>query len=141
MKGFQRYLISLLVGFILGWGSQSVIGIKFRKFRNADFLEQSELILRSLRRELGAFKAKNGRAAKGPMELYVSGQLNPADPPRESLRMQSRWVNQWDGEGGFLYLTASGQIYLNADVSREKFFRSDWKKVLESDLFPPHAIQ
>jgi hypothetical protein len=139
MKGF-RYGILILAGFCVGWGAQSVMGIGIRKAANSRFLSESGATLTLARQAVAAFRAREGRFPKGPGELFAKGDLNPADPPVESMHKGARWAPEWDGEGGFVYLSGTGELYLNADVSREKFFRSDWKRVFEGGMFPKGKI-
>jgi hypothetical protein len=135
MKGIRVFIL-LLAGFALGWVAQSVMGITMRKAANTRFLDESEGTLKGLRARIQAFKASRGRWPKGPAELG----LDQASPPFESLRHSARWVGAWDGQGGFLYSAETGELYLNADLSREKLFRADWKRVLEGGLFPKGRI-
>jgi len=139
MKGF-RYAIMALGGFCLGWGAQSVMGIAMRKSANSRFLSESELTLKSTRAAIARFQAREKRFPKGPAELLLKGDLQASSMPVESMRKGAQWVPAWDGQGGFVYLSASGQVFINADVSREKFFRSDWKRVLEGGMFPKGKI-
>jgi hypothetical protein len=140
MKDFQRYLIVGVAAFCLGFVVQSVMGVTLRKAANSRFISESELELKGLRASLSAFHAKEKRFPAGVAELYSKGYLDPAQPPVESMRRSARWLSQWDGEGGFVYLSVTGQVYLNADVSREKFFRHDWKRVKDGGMFPPGKI-
>jgi hypothetical protein len=140
MKDFQRYLIVAVAAFCLGFVVQSVMGVTLRKAANSRFISESELELKELRAALSGFHAKEKRFPAGVAELYAKGYLDPAQPPVESMRRKARWVSRWDGEGGFVYLSATGQVYLNADVSREKFFRIDWKRVKDGAMFPPGKI-
>ena len=139
MKGF-RYAILILAGFCLGWGAQSGMGIAMRKSTNSRFISESEIALKVARAAVASFKAREKRLPKSAAELFAKGYLDPADPPAESWHRGARWASEWDGEGGFLYLSATGQVFLNADVSREKFMGRDWKRVLNGDLFPPGRI-
>jgi hypothetical protein len=139
MKGI-RYAIMFVAGFCMGWGAQSLMGIAMRKSANSRFLSESELTLETLRARIASFKAKEKRFPKGIDELVAKGYVSPSDPPVESMQRGARWVPEWDGDGGFLYLSSTGEVYLNADVSREKFFRVDWKRVLDGDLFPKGKI-
>jgi hypothetical protein len=139
MKGF-RYAILLVAGFCLGWGAEAGMGIAMRKSANSRFLDDSQVTLGSLRAVIAKFSATEKRFPKGVGELIAKGYLDPTDPPVESMHRGARWVGAWDGQGGFLYLSATGEIYLNADVSREKFLSSDWPRVLRGDLFPKGEI-
>lgn len=139
MKGF-RYGILLIAGFCLGWGAQSGAGIAMRKSSNSRFISESEISLKVARSAVEAFRAREKRFPKSAAELFAKGDLDPLDPPAESWHRGARWSPAWDGEGGFVYLSATGQVYLNADVSREKFFSKDWKRVLDGGLFPPGKI-
>jgi hypothetical protein len=139
MKGI-RYAILLVAGFCLGWGAQSLMGIAMRKSANSRFLSESELTLKAARGKVASFKAREKRFPAGVGELVAKGYLDAADMPIESMHREARWVGEWDGDGGFVYLSSTGELYLNADVSREKFFRSDWKRVLDGDLFPKGKI-
>ena len=140
MKEFQRYLIVAVAAFSLGFVAQSVLGIVQRKAANSRFVGETELTLKGLRAEVLRFHQKEKRFPAGISELYSKGYLDPAKPPFESMRRGSQWVSLWDGEGGFVYLSATGSLYVNADVSREKFFRNDWKRVKDGGIFPPGKI-
>ncbi len=139
-RDFQKYVIAALAGFCLGWGAQSVMGITMRKAANSRFLAESESTLKSLRSSIGAFKDKEGRFPAGVPELYAKGYLDPSHPPQESMRRGAQWRDAWDGEGGFVYQSAVGAVFLNADVSREKFFPADWDRIKKGGLFPPGKI-
>ncbi len=141
MKDLAKFLIIGLAGFGLGWAAQSGFGIALRKARNRAFLDESESRLKALRLMVRDHHARKGRFPGGPGDLYASGALSPLDPPVEGMRRGAKWVGAFDGEGGFVYLSPTGELYLNADVSREKFFRSDWKRVLEGGLFPKGSIR
>ena len=125
MKELPKVFILLLAGFIAGFGSQSVLAIGFRKARNAEFVAEAASRLGALRAKIQGFKAQKGRFPKDAAEMQAAGFWTPALPPRERLRGGSQWVSAFDGEGGFLYLSSTGELYLNTDLSREKLRRAD----------------
>lgn len=139
MKAF-RYGIVLLAGFCLGWFAQSGMGIAMRKSAGSRLLSESELSLKTGRDQIAAYKSKQKRFPTGASELSAAGYLDPGLPLVESFSKSGRWASEWDGKGGFVYLTQSGELYLNIDVSREKLFRTDWERVLEGNLFPKGKI-
>jgi hypothetical protein len=140
MKEFQNYSIVAVVAFGLGFSSWTGLGVFQRKTANSRFLLESHHTLEGIRGSLKRFRQEKGRFPRNVSELYDGAYLDPAQPPIESMRRGGQWVSAWDGEGGFLYLSGTGQVYLNADVSREKFFGNDWKEVLEGGMFPPGKI-
>lgn len=140
MKDFQKYLIVAVAAFCLGFMVQSIMRVTLRKAANSRFVSESDLTLQALRATLSRFHNKENRFPVGVAELYAKGYLDPAQPPVESMRRGATWLPAWDGEGGFVYLSATGQVYLNADVSREKFFSNDWKRVKDGTMFPPGKI-
>ena len=141
MKNFRpKYIIVAIAAFCLGFMGPSLMGITMRRAANSRFISESEQTLKGLRAQVAKFRKKEGHFPSGPAELYAKGYLDPSNPPVESMRRGAQWLPAWDGESGFVYLSATGQVYLNADVSREKFFRADWKRVLEGGLFPPGKI-
>lgn len=139
MKGF-RYAIMALAGFCLGWGLHSVVGIGMRKSANSRFLSESEITLKSTRAAVARFRDREKRFPGGLGELLAKGDLDAANVPIEAMRKGARWVSAWDGDGGFVYLSGTGELFLNADISREKLLRADWKRVLEGDMFPKGKI-
>jgi hypothetical protein len=134
MKDLPKFIILLLVGFGLGFGFQSVLGISFRKFRNAEFVAEAQALVTGLREKTKAYHAKTGRWPQGPEEMVRLGFWSVSQPPQERLRGGAGWSSEFTGEGGFLYLSATGQVYLNADLKREKMFKADWNRVM--DLVP-----
>ena len=140
MKDFQRYLIVAVGAFCLGFVFQSVLGITLRKASNSRFVSETELTLKGLRATVQRFRDKERRFPRGVAELYAKGYLDPEQPPVESMRRGATWAPRWDGEGGFVYVSATGSLYINADVSREKFFKADWKRVKDGGMFPPGKI-
>ena len=129
MKQLPKVIILLLAGFLVGFGMQSVIAIQFRKFRNAEFVAEAEGLLDVLRGKVKAYQAKTGRYPADAQTMVTAGFWTVAEPPRERLRGGSRWVSQFDGTGGFCYLSPTGEIFLNTDLSREKLFRADRERV------------
>ncbi len=140
MKELPKLVIMLLAGVALGFAAQSVLAIGFRKMRTAQFLAQAEAQVLGLRAKAAAFKAEKGRYPKDPAEMQAAGFWTPAQPPVERLRGSAAWVSAYDGEGGFLYLSASGRIHLNTDLKREKLRRADKEKLQTGDLLPPGAF-
>jgi hypothetical protein len=72
--------------------------------------------------------------------MVAAGFWSPELPPVERLRGSADWVSAYDGEGGFLYLSTTGQIYLNTDLTREKLRGEDIRKLETGDLVPPGAF-
>jgi len=137
MKNLPKLLISLLAGFVLGFGGFSVVQIGQRKLRTAVFLAEAEGQVRGLRAKLATYYADQGRYPKDAAEMVAQGFWTVKDPPYEHLRGSAAWVTAFDGQGGFVYLSASGKIYLNTDLKREKFLRSDKLKLINGNLLPP----
>jgi hypothetical protein len=132
-------VILILAAFAAGFAGKSVLDITFKKFRNAEFVAEAEGLLGVLRQKTSAFRTQKGRFPRDPAEMQAVGFWTVNEPPRERLGAGgSRWVASFDGEGGFVYLSSTGQIYLNSDLSREKFFRADRQKV--AALVPPGAL-
>ena len=137
MKDLPKLLISLLAGFVLGFGGFSVVQIGQRKLRTAVFLAEAEGQVHGLRIKLATYKADQGRYPKDAAEMVAAGFWTVQDPPYERLRGSAAWVPEFDGEGGFLYLSATGKIYLNTDLKREKLLKADKQKLMTGDLLPP----
>lgn len=137
MKDLPKLLITLLAGFVLGFGGFSVVQIGQRKLRTAVFLAEAEGQVMGLRAKVAAFKAAKGRYPRDTAEMVAAGFWAVQSPPVERLRGRPDWVTEFDGEGGFVYLSATGKIYLNTDLKREKFLRSDKQKLMTGDLLPP----
>ena len=129
MKQWPQVIILLLAGFVGGFAMKGVLDITFKKFRNAEFVAEADGLLGVLNGKVTAFKAQKGRFPRDAAEMQAAGFWTVAQPPSERLRGGDQWVSHFDGEGGFLYLSATGQIYLNTDLSREKLFRADRKRV------------
>jgi len=138
MKQLPKVFILLLAGFMAGFGFQSVLAIGFRKARNAEFVAEAASRIGSLRGKIQAFKVEKGRYPKDAAEMQSAGFWSPDLPPRERLRGGCQWVSQFDGEGGFLYLSATGQLYLNTDLAREKLRSADREKL--RDLVTADAL-
>lgn len=137
MKELPKILILLVAGFAVGFGFQSVLAITFRKARTAVFLAEADGQVRGLRLKVSEFRLRHGRVPRDVPEMVASGFWSPAEPPTERLRGCADWVTAYDGEGGFVYLTATGQIYLNTDLTREKLRTADIRKLETGDLVPP----
>jgi hypothetical protein len=137
MKELPKVFILLLAGFACGFAAQSVLAIGFRKMRTAEFLAHAEAEVHGLRAKIDAFKAQKGRYPKDAGEMAAAGFWSPERPPVERLRGSGQWVSAFDGEGGFVYLSVTGQVYLNTDLKREKLRNADMDKLLHGDLLPP----
>lgn len=137
MKELPKALILLLAGFACGFAAQSVLAIGFRKMRTAEFLAYAKAEVGGLRKKVEAFKAQKGRYPKDAAEMAAAGFWAPEQPPVERLRGSGAWVTAYDGQGGFLYLSATGQIFLNTDLKREKLRRVDQDELMHGDLLPP----
>ncbi len=134
MKELQKAVLAALVGGMLGFGIQSVLSIGFRYTRNAEFLAEALGSLQEARTAIRLYHAQKGRWPADSNQLVQAGLLDANNPPIERLRGSARWVGRFDGQGGFLYLSATGQIYLNTDLRREKFTPADWKRLKEADM-------
>lgn len=137
MKELPKLIILLLAGFVAGFGAYAGTNIFQRKMRTSAFLAEAEGEVLGLRQKVAAYEARRGRRPKDVAELVRSGFWDPQQPPVERLRGQARWSGVWDGDGGFCYLSSTGQIYLNADLKREKLLRSDIERLKTGDLLPP----
>jgi|GEM_PF-2746781 len=137
MKELPKRVILFVAAFALGFGFQSVLAITFRKARTAVFLAEANGQVQGLRRKIAEFRRRRGRPPRDVAEMVAQGFWSPSRPPTERLRGSSDWVNTYDGQGGFLYLTSSGQIYLNTDLSREKLRDADKRELESGDLVPP----
>ena len=137
MKELPKLVILLLAGFMAGFAFQSVLAITFRKARTAVFLAEAEAQIRGLREKVAAFRAAHGRPPRDVSEMVAQGFWDPSQPPAERLRGSANWVTAFDGEGGFLYLSATGQIFLNDDLKREKLRAEDMRKLESGQLVPP----
>lgn len=140
MQRLQQTLILVLAGFGLGFTAFSVAQVHQRKLRTAVFLAEAEGQLKHLRGRLQAFKAERGRWPLSPSEMLAAGFWTPERPPVERLRGKADWVSRFDGQGGFLYLSASGQVFLNTDLTREKLLGSDIAKLKSGELVPPGSF-
>lgn len=140
MKELPKLVIMLLAGLVLGFGTQSVMAVGFRKMRTAEFLAAAEAQVLGLRAKTAAFKAEKGRYPKDAAEMAAAGFWRPAQPPVERLRGSGAWVTVFDGQGGFVYLSATGMIHLNTDLKREKLRKADKLKLQTGDLLPPGAF-
>jgi hypothetical protein len=130
--------ILILAGFLAGFGGKSVLDITFKKFRNAEFVAEAQGLVGVLRGKLKAFRAQKGRFPRDPAEMQAAGFWSVAQPPQERLKGGSRWASSFDGEGGFLYLSGTGELFLNTDLSREKLFSADRERV--RSLVPPGSL-
>jgi hypothetical protein len=137
MKELPKVLILVLAGFACGFAAQSVLAVGFRKMRTAEFLAYAQAEVHGLRKKVEAFKTQKGRFPKDAAEMAAAGFWSPAEPPVERLRGSGAWVTAYDGEGGFVYLSATGQIYLNTDLKREKLRHADQELLMHGDLLPP----
>jgi hypothetical protein len=137
LKSLPKLVILLLAGFMAGFAAQIVLAITFRKARTAVFLSEAEGEIMGLRAKVADFKRLHGRYPSGPDEMLRAGFWPAAQPPVERLRGSADWSDRYDGEGGFLYLSATGQIYLNTDLTREKLRWDDIHKLEHGDLVPP----
>lgn len=137
MKELPKLFILLAAGFALGFAAQSVLAIGFRKMRTAEFLAHAEAQVQGIRARVTAFRAQKGRFPKDPAEMQAAGFWRAEAPPVERLRGSGDWVGAFDGRGGFLYLSATGQVFLNTDLKREKLRRADMDKLTHGNLLPP----
>ncbi|HTB22409.1 MAG TPA: hypothetical protein VK914_06860 [bacterium] len=137
MKELSKIIIVFVAAFSAGFAFQGVLATTFRKARTAVFLAEADGQVQGLRLKVADFKRREGRFPKDIPEMVAQGFWSPAQPPCERLRGCADWVTAYDGEGGFLYLSATGQIYLNTDLTREKLRSADIHKLETGDLVPP----
>ncbi len=137
MKELPKLLIVAIAAFAAGFAFQGVLAVTFRKARTAIFLAEAEAQIRGLRVKVAEFKRVRGRPPKGPAEMVAEGFWSPSQPPVERMRGSADWVSSFTGDGGFLYVTATGQIYLNDDLKMEKMRALDIHKLETGDLLPP----
>lgn len=137
MKRLPQYVIVFVAGLVAGFGAFAGSQIFQKKMRTAVFLAEARVEVDNLRQKVTAFRVQAKRYPVDAAELVKAGIVDPAKPPVERLRGSSRIVKAWDGEGGFLYLSATGQVYLNADMKREKLLGADIDRLKNGDLLPP----
>jgi hypothetical protein len=137
VKELPKLLIVAVAAFACGFAFQSVLAVTFRKARTAVFLAEADAQVRGLREKVAAFKRAHGRVPRGPAEMVAAGFWSPSQPPVERLRGSADWVGAFDGEGGFLYVSSTGRIYLNDDLKREKMRATDIRALETGDLLPP----
>jgi hypothetical protein len=137
MKELSKILILLVAGFSAGFAFEGSLAITFRKARTAVFLAEANGEVQGLRIKVADFRHRKGRFPRDVPEMVAVGFWSPVQPPTERLRGSADWVNAYDGEGGFVYLTASGRIYLNTDLTREKLRSADIRMLETGDLVPP----
>jgi hypothetical protein len=137
MKELSKILILLVAGFSAGFAFEGSLAITFRKARTAVFLAEADGQVKGLRLKVADFRRRKGRFPRDVQEMVAQGFWSPVEPPTERLRGSADWVNAYDGEGGFVYLTATGQIYLNTDLTREKLRSADVRMLETGDLVPP----
>lgn len=137
MKDLPKLIITLIAGIAFGFGLQSITSIGFSKMRTAEFLAYAQAEVQGMRKKTEAFHAEKGRYPKDVAEMAAAGFWRPSQPPTERLRGSGAWVTQYDGEGGFLYLSATGKIYLNVDLKNDKLRSADRAMLLAGDLLPP----
>ena len=140
MIRWSSIFIVFVAGFAAGFAGKSVADIGMKKSVNRGLLSEAEAWVQAGRRAVAQFRQKEGRLPVAAVELFKTGLLKADDAPYERLRGGARWVGQWDGQGGFLYVSATGQVYLNADISRQKFSRDDWRKIIDGALLPPGVL-
>jgi hypothetical protein len=132
-----KLIITFVAGLCLGFGTQSVMSIGFRKMRTAMFLAEAQAQVQGLTAKVQAFKAARGRYPRDAAEMAAAGFWRADEPPVERLKGSGHWATAFDGEGGFLYLSATGQVYLNADLKREKLRSADIELLKSGTLVPP----
>jgi len=89
---------------------------------------------------VGAFHARQGRYPRDAAEMAAAGLWAVSDPPVERLRGGAQWVGHFDGEGGFLYDSATGRVLLNVDLKNEKLRAQDRAQVLLGGIVPPEGF-
>jgi hypothetical protein len=136
MKNLSKLVICLVAGFALGFGAEGIVNIGFQKMRTAEILGEAVAQLKHLDDETLAFQAVHGRFPKDAAEMATAGLWKPSDPPVERLRGGAQWVTVFDGEGGFLYDSATGKVYLNVDLKNEKLRAADAAEVRQGGIVP-----
>ncbi len=140
MIRWSTLFVVFVAGLATGFAAKSVADIGFKKSVNKGLLSEAEAWVQACRRAVTQYRLVQGRQPQTAADLFKVGLLKPDDAPFERLRGGSRWVSQWDGQGGFLYLSATGQVFLNADISRQKFTRHDWRRIIDGHLLPPGVL-
>jgi hypothetical protein len=135
-KILPKLIITLLAGVALGFGAQSVMSIGFKKMRTASLLAEARGQVIGLNAKVQAFKAAKGRYPKDAAEMAAAGFWRADELPVERLKGSGHWATDFDGEGGFLYLSATGQVFLNTDLKREKLRRADIELLKSGTLVP-----
>ncbi|HXC63785.1 MAG TPA: hypothetical protein VNZ67_05475, partial [bacterium] len=125
MQNLSKLLICLVAGFALGFGSEGIVNIGFQKMRTAAFLGEAVAQIHHLDDEALAFQAVHGRFPRDANEMAAAGLWKASDPPVERLRGGAQWVTAFDGEGGFVYASATGKVYLNVDLKNDKLRSAD----------------
>ena len=136
-KTLPKLIITLIAGIALGFGTQSVMSIGFKKMRTSSLLAEAQAQVVGLSAKVQAFKATHGRYPQDAAEMAAAGFWRPDEPPVERLKGSGHWATAFDGEGGFLYLSATGQVFLNADLKREKLRSVDIDLLKSGTLVPP----
>jgi hypothetical protein len=136
-KIIPKLLITLVAGVALGFGTQSVMSIGFKKMRTSLLLAEAQAQVVGLNAKVQAFHAARGRYPKDAAEMEAAGFWRADEPPVERLKGSGHWATAFDGDGGFLYLSATGQVFLNADLKREKLRASDIQLLQSGTLVPP----
>lgn len=137
MKDLPKLIITLIAGIALGFALQSITSIGFSKMRTSEFLAYAQAEVHGLRKKVEVFRAEKDRYPKDVTEMAAAGFWQPSLPPTERLRGSGAWVTQYDGEGGFVYLSGTGKIYLNVDLKNDKLRSVDRAMLLSGDLVPP----
>jgi hypothetical protein len=136
MQQLSKLIICLLAGFALGFGAEGIVNIGFQKMRTAEILGEAVAQLRHLDDETLAFQAVHGRFPRDAAEMAAAGLWKASDPPVERLRGGAQWVAAFDGEGGFVYASATGKVYLNVDLRNEKLRAADAAEVRAGGIVP-----
>lgn len=132
-----KLVISLVAGVVLGFGTQSVLGISFRKLRSAEFLAEAVDQIQALDAKAASYKAAHGSFPADPAAMEAAGFWTPSRPPVERMRGSAQWVSTFDGEGGFVYVSATGTVYLNVDLKNDKLRGVDAERVRRGGVVPP----
>ena len=133
----SKLIISLVAGLCLGFGIQSVASIGFQKMRTAELLGEAVGEIRHLDDGIKAFHARRGRYPRDPAEMLAAGLWTVDQPPVERLRGGARWVRGFDGRGGFMYDSATGQVFLNVDLKNDKLRSQDADEIRQGGIVPP----
>ena len=135
-----KLIITLVAGVCLGFGTQSIVSIGFKKMRTAELLGEAVGEIKHLNDGVQAFHARQGRYPKDAAEMLAAGLWTADAPPVERLRGGARWALQYDGGGGFYYESATGKVFLNVDLKNEKLRAEEVAQLRRGGIVPAGAF-